>query len=273
MATYAVGDVQGCFVELQELLSLIAFNPREDKLWFTGDLVNRGPESLETLRFVMSLGETAVTVLGNHDLHLLAVYYADQPKNNSDTLDSLLDAPDCGDLMDWLRHRPLMHGFDRDVLVHAGIPHIWSIEQASSYAREVESFLQGPRFLNLLRVIYGDCPRLWQEKKPWRGVPRLRAITNYFVRMRVINQAGRCDFDFKGRSGEAPSEFRPWFDYWPKTSVRVLFGHWAALGGETRRRDLVALDAGCAWGYELMAMRLEDSRRFSVPCRKAGTLA
>ena len=265
MATYAIGDVQGCFTELQDLLCLIEFNASRDRLWFTGDLVNRGRESLETLRLVSSLGDAAITVLGNHDLHLLAVYYADQPENDSDTFDALLAAPDCDRLLDWLRHRPLLHRAGKDALVHAGIPHIWNIEQASSLAEEVEACLRGPYFRNLLRVLYGDCPRVWHNN--WKGVPRLRAIVNYLVRMRVINPAGRCDFDFKGDDRNESSEFKPWFDYWPGSPTRLLFGHWAALGAETGRQDIVALDAGCAWGYKLMAMRLEDSRRFSVPFR------
>ena len=270
MATYAIGDVQGCFVELQDLLARIEFDPSKDQLWFTGDLVNRGQESLETLRFVSSLGDAAITVLGNHDLHLLAVHCADAPQNDSDTFDSLLAASDRDQLMDWLRHRPLLHRTDQDLLVHAGIPHIWSIEQASRLANEVEACLRGRRYRNLLRVLYGDCPRLWSNNL--EGIPRLRAILNYFVRMRVINRAGRCDFDFNGETGQESVEFKPWFDYWPESSIRLMFGHWAALGGETGREDIVALDAGCVWGHELIAMRLEDSRRFSAPFRSRKSL-
>lgn len=271
MATYVIGDLQGCFDELQDLLALINFDAGQDQLWLTGDLVNRGPASLETLRFVRGLGDSAVTVLGNHDIHLLAVYYADQPKNETDTFDELLRAPDCGQLMEWLRHRSLIHMRDQDVLVHAGIPHIWSIEQANRLAREVEAELRGARCQNLLRVVYGDCPRLWQRARPWRGVPRLRAIINYLVRMRVINESGRCDFDYKGVGERTESEYRPWFDFWPETATRILFGHWAALGAETGRSDIVALDGGCAWGYQLVAMRLEDGLRFKVPARPADT--
>lgn len=268
MATYVIGDLQGCFSEFRELLSLIAFDARRDQLWLTGDLVNRGPESLEVLRYVRFLGDAAVTVLGNHDIHLLAVYYADQPENDTDTLGELFSAPDCETLMEWLRSRPLIHMRDKDVLVHAGIPHIWSIEEANSFAHEVEAALRGASFRNLLRVVYGDCPRHWRPPDAyggaWRGVPRLRAIINYLVRMRVINKAGRCDFDYKGTGNHCQNDYKPWFDFWPQTPTRILFGHWAALGAETGRSDIVALDGGCAWGHELIAKRLEDDARFSV---------
>ena len=273
MATYVIGDLQGCFAEFQALLSLIDFDAGQDQLWLTGDLVNRGPASLETLRFVRDLGDAAVSVLGNHDIHLLAVYYADQPKNDSDTFEALLNAPDCAELMEWLRQRPLIHMRGEDLLVHAGIPHIWSINEANLLAREAEAALRGAEFRNLLRVVYGDCPRLWRSpdayKGEWRGVPRLRAIINYLVRMRVINEAGRCDFDFKGTANHEHGEFRLWFDFWPRTPERILFGHWAALGAETGRSDIVALDGGCAWGFKLVAMRLEDGVRFSVPATGA----
>ena len=275
MATYVIGDLQGCFTELQDLLSLINFDTRQDRLWLTGDLVNRGPASLEILRFVRLLGDAAVTVLGNHDIHLLAVYYADQPKNDSDTFEELLNAPDSHTLMEWLRHRPLIHMHGKDLLVHAGIPHIWSIREANLLAREAEAELRGPDFRNLLRVVYGDCPRLWQSPDAygdqWRGVPRLRAIINYLVRMRVINEAGRCDFDYKGTGDQDQGEYRPWFDFWSHTPARILFGHWAALGAETGRSDIVALDGGCAWGYQLVAMRLEDGARFKVPAITTAT--
>ncbi len=271
MATYVVGDVQGCSAELQDLLALVGFSAATDQLWLTGDLVNRGAQSLETLRFVRSLGRNAVSVLGNHDIHLLAVYYAEQPKNESDTFDALLSAPDCAELLDWLRRRPLLHRTGTDLLVHAGIPHMWSVTQAEGFAREVECALQGEHFRNLLRVVYGDCPRLWQgpgtPSGGPTGVPRLRAIINYLTRMRIINQAGRCDFDFKGPAATRPSGFKPWFDFRPPSETRILFGHWAALRACTGRRDIEALDGGCAWGAELIALRLEDGRRFSVPSR------
>ena len=271
MPTYVVGDLQGCLTELEDLLSLVGFSSVRDQLWLTGDLVNRGPQSLDSLRFIRALGASAITVLGNHDIHLLAVHYAQQPQNDSDTFGELLAAPDCEQLLEWLRCRPLLHRGRDHVLVHAGIPHIWTIGEAAGYAREVECALQGATFRNLLRVVYGDCPRLWQglgtPAGGWRGVPRLRAIINYLTRMRVINHAGRCDYDFKGTRAEQADEFKPWFDYWSKdeTRPRILFGHWAALGAETGRNDIVALDGGCAWGQRLIAYRLEDGRRFSVP--------
>ena len=272
MATYVVGDLQGCLAELQDLLREVAFRRSSDQLWLTGDLVNRGPQSLETLRFIRSLGKSALAVLGNHDIHLLAVYYAEAPQNATDTFDELLAAPDCGELLEWLRLRPLLHRSGKDLLVHAGIPHIWSIEQAAKYAREVESALRGASFQNLLRVVYGDCPRLWQGRGTpaggWKGVPRLRAIINYLTRMRVINKAGRCDFDFKGPLQALGEDFKPWFDYWPPSETRILFGHWAALGAQTGRDDVQALDGGCAWGHQLIAIRLQDGKRFSVPARR-----
>ncbi len=281
MTTYVVGDLQGCLSELQALLSLVDFDAHTDQLWLTGDLVNRGPMSLGCLRFIRSLGDAAVAVLGNHDIHLLAVYYADQPGNHDDTLDELLAAPDCHSLMEWLRFRPLIHRRGDDLMVHAGIPHIWTIEQAEQLAREVEAALRGDRFRHLLRVIYGDCPRLWRHPDgrdgAWSGVPRLRAIVNYLVRMRVINRVGRCDFDDKqyvANRARADADSggedacQPWFDFWPRSRVRIFFGHWAALGANSGRDDIIALDAGCAWGHRLLAMRLEDGALFSVPAER-----
>jgi len=271
MATYVVGDVQGCFAELQDLLAIVGFSPRSDQLWLTGDLVNRGPQSLETLRFVRSLGSSAFSVLGNHDIHLLAVYHAEQPQNHNDTFDALLAAPDCPELLDWLRRCPLLHRSGNNVLVHAGVPHIWSVTQAQGFAREVECALRGTNFRNLLRIVYGDCPRLWHgpgvPTGGPTGLPRLRAIINYLTRMRIINEVGRCDFDFKGPAHTRPDGFKPWFDYWPSSETRILFGHWAALCARTNRDDIEALDGGCAWGQRLIALRLEDGQRFSVPSR------
>jgi bis(5'-nucleosyl)-tetraphosphatase (symmetrical) len=268
MATYAIGDVQGCFAELQKLLMHIEFNPAEDILWFTGDLVNRGPRSLDVLRFVKDLGSKHITVLGNHDLHLLAVAYGTQTTHQSDTLDDILKAPDKIELMDWLRTRPLLHVDHATsfVMTHAGLAPFWTLHQAKQYAQEVEMALRNDTPDLLLQHIYGNQPDLWNEELT--GIERLRCIINYFTRMRFCHADGRLDLTYKGDIAGKPQDVMPWFDvpHRVNENQKIIFGHWAGLGGKTDTPNVYPLDTGCVWGNALTAMRLEDEKRFSVGC-------
>jgi len=266
MSTYAIGDIQGCFSTLQALLAKIHFDPKQDRLWFTGDLVNRGPQSLEVLRFIKDLGDQHDTVLGNHDLHLLAVAYGVGKSAQKDTLQAILAAPDRHELIEWLRHRPLLHGGDHHhyVLTHAGIAPQWSLTQAIALAKEVETVLRSDRPELFLRHMYGNQPDQWQETL--QGPERWRCITNYFTRMRFCYADGRLELAYKGKREHAPQDLMPWFLVPDRRNadVDILFGHWAALGGVTDIPHVYALDTGCVWGHALTAMRLEDQQRFSV---------
>jgi bis(5'-nucleosyl)-tetraphosphatase (symmetrical) len=272
MSTYAIGDVQGCYDELMQLLELVRFDPAQDTLWFVGDLVNRGPRSLEVLRFVHGLGERAITVLGNHDLHLLAVAHGERQSKRSDTLDAVLEAADRETLLAWLRSRPLLHIDDRGenperrpvVMTHAGLPPIWTAERAAALAVEVEEALRSDRMTGFLRAMYGNTPAQWRDDL--EGMTRLRVITNYLTRMRVIAADGTLDLGFDGAANATPRPYRPWFDFYRERPLRhaVLFGHWAALDGNVDIPGIVALDTGCVWGRWLTALRLDDWTRFCI---------
>jgi bis(5'-nucleosyl)-tetraphosphatase (symmetrical) len=266
MTTWAVGDLQGCYDELQVLLEQIAFDPAYDTLWLVGDLVNRGPRSLEVLRFVKSLGAAARTVLGNHDLHLLAIRYGGHKANRGDTFGELFAAPDCDELCDWLRHQALLEhdaelGF---VMTHAGIPHIWSRKQAAVLAGEVEAVLRGDGYVDYFKALYGNQPDCWDESL--RGMDRWRVITNYFTRMRMVDKRGRMDFSYKGPVAQAPKGWSPWYDLRARKPLKetLLFGHWASLEGRTGRAGIIALDTGCVWGRTLTALSLEKGVFASV---------
>lgn len=265
MATYAIGDVQGCFSALKRLLQKIAHRPAQDRLWFVGDLVNRGSESLATLRFVRNLADRAVTVLGNHDLHLLTVAAGHTRAKAGDTLDEVLRAPDREELLGWLRQQPLMHREDGHVLVHAGLLPQWSIEQATGLAAEVETALRGEDFSPFVKVMYGNEPRSWSDDLG--GNTRLRVITNALTRLRVCTTDGAMDFAYKGPPEEAPRGLLPWFDVPGRKSAdeTLIFGHWSALGHRMRDK-LIALDSACFWGGKLTAVRLEDRALFQVDC-------
>ncbi|MBE0612401.1 MAG: symmetrical bis(5'-nucleosyl)-tetraphosphatase [Burkholderiales bacterium] len=265
MATYAIGDVQGCFDALQRLLDGCAFDRERDRLWFVGDLVNRGPDSLATLRFVKNMGETAATVLGNHDFHLLAVAAGQAKKHRSDTLDQVLEAPDLEALLTWLRQRPLLHVEGRWVMVHAGLLPQWSVATAQMLAREVEAELQGDNWRKFLAELYGDKPDSWSEDLC--GADRLRVIVNAMARMRFCSIDGRIEIRTKGETAKAPPGFFPWFDVPDRASGEhtLVCGHWSTLGLKLRP-DLLALDSGCVWGGHLSAVRLEDRKLFQVPC-------
>jgi bis(5'-nucleosyl)-tetraphosphatase (symmetrical) len=265
MATYAIGDVQGCFDELRKLLDLLRFDGASDRLWFVGDLVNRGPASLATLRFVRDLGDRAVVVLGNHDLHLLALALGHVRSRSDDTLDDVIAAPDRDDLMDWLRGRPMIHVAGRYTLVHAGLLPQWDIAKARSLAQEVESELRGPGYGEFLSELYGSHPDRWADDL--RGADRLRVIVNAMTRLRFCTPEGVMEFHTKGETTQAPDGYLPWFDVPGRKSAgsTVICGHWSALGLRLAP-NLLALDSGCVWGGQLSAIRLDDRCLYQVPC-------
>ncbi|MGH8595329.1 MAG: symmetrical bis(5'-nucleosyl)-tetraphosphatase, partial [Gammaproteobacteria bacterium] len=234
--------------------------------WFVGDLVNRGKDSLATLRFVHGLGERALTVLGNHDLHLLAVAHGHRRAKAGDTIDDVLHAPDRDELLDWLRRRPLLHRDDATgfVMVHAGIPHIWDLDEATARAREVEEVLAGDDYDELLAGMYGDQPVRWRDSL--RDVKRLRVIINYLTRMRVIDTVGKLELNFNEGLCDIPKGYRPWFEFYnaQPQPFSLVFGHWAALNGECGVDGMYALDTGCVWGNALSALRLVPLERFSA---------
>lgn len=271
MALYIIGDVQGCYDELQRLLQKIRFDQSADSLWFAGDLVNRGPRSLEVLRFVKSLGAGAVTVLGNHDLHMLAVAEQAEKYRRNDTFRDVLDASDRDELLHWLRQLPLVH-FDSGrnvVLVHAGLDPAWTAPQARALASEVEAVLRDKEYHEFFRHMYGNKPDRWDPQV--RGWDRLRFITNTFTRLRYCDHEGHQILDAKGPLGTQPNGYMPWFDIEHRRSegTRIVFGHWAALGAAIHGNEIYSVDSGCAWGGELSALRLEPDIAFScVKCEK-----
>ncbi|MEM6707497.1 MAG: symmetrical bis(5'-nucleosyl)-tetraphosphatase [Pseudomonadota bacterium] len=264
MTTYAVGDIQGCRAELETLLEQVAFGAG-DRLWLVGDLVNRGPDSLGTLRLLKSLGDSVTAVLGNHDLHLLAIRFGGKPVRRGDTLDDLLAAQDADELLHWLRGRPLLvHDAKLEcVMTHAGVPHIWSLTDAKARAEEVEAVLRGDDASAFLEQLYGGQPDRWDDGLA--GVPRLKLIANYFTRMRIIAANGQLDFQHKGLAADAPAGFEPWYALRRPEPRRYLFGHWASLEPIVDRDDIVALDTGCVWGRTLSGYALETGARISVP--------
>jgi bis(5'-nucleosyl)-tetraphosphatase (symmetrical) len=264
MATYAIGDLQGCLDPLRRLIDSLAFDPARDRLWFVGDLVNRGPDSLGCLRYVKSLGDRAVTVLGNHDIHLVCVAEGIEKARPRDTLDDVLAAPDRDELVDWLRHRPLMHVEGGYALVHAGLLPQWSVEHARALAGEVEAALRATGWRRFLSRLYGNEPARWDDGL--RGDDRLRAIVNAMTRLRVCTRDGAMDLAFKGEPGEkAPGT--PWFDMPRRANAThtVVCGHWSALGLKVLP-NVLALDSGCVWGRSLTGVRLADRRLWQVPC-------
>ena len=266
MSRYAIGDVQGCYSELRELLAQLKFSSDRDQLWFVGDLVNRGPQSLEVLRFVRALRDNAVTVLGNHDLHLLAVACGSHRKRKADTLDEIFAAPDRDELLGWLMSRPLAHQERGDLMVHAGLVPQWTVATALMLAKEVESALStDPRAL--FENMYGDEPTSWSEMLV--GMERLRFAINVLTRLRVCTKDGEVDLKMKGKPPKGHSRLQPWFDIETRrsTGTRVVFGHWSALGLVVRR-DVVGLDSGCVWGGSLTAFDLDSDRPpIAVPCK------
>jgi bis(5'-nucleosyl)-tetraphosphatase (symmetrical) len=260
MATYAIGDVQGCFDELQALLAEIGLK-KQDHLWFVGDLVNRGPKSLQVLRFVRDLGARAVVVLGNHDLHLVTQHEGFERKRKDDTFDDVLEAADAKELVHWLRTRPMMHAATGYAMVHAGLLPQWSLEKARSLGAEVEAALRAPGYRDFLKNMYGSKPEEWSESLT--GWDRLRVVVNAMTRMRFCTRTGRMEFRAKG--AEPPPGYLPWYETRPAKEGPIVFGHWSQLG---LRLDphVTCLDSGCVWGGSLSALRLEDRALYQVGC-------
>lgn len=266
MTDYAIGDIQGCYDRLRDVLAKVDFSPSRDRLWVAGDLINRGPSSLESLRYIESLGSSAVVVLGNHDLHLLAVALGGHALKNKDTLSDILEAPDHQHLLNWLcQQNLLVHDPARNfVMVHAGLPHIWGVEQAAGYAREVEAIISAHQAADYFAGMYGNRPACWDENL--QGMDRLRAITNYLTRMRFIAEDGTLEFGAKESADDAPEGFAPWFRFHRPDDVRVLFGHWAAIEGDTGSERFIGLDTGCVWGGKLTMMNLDSGEKIHCDC-------
>jgi bis(5'-nucleosyl)-tetraphosphatase (symmetrical) len=268
MARWAIGDIQGCADELKQLIQRIGFKPDRDQLWLVGDLVNRGPQSLEVLRWVRSLGGNAVTVLGNHDLHLLAVALVQARIRRSDTLAPILEAPDRDALLEWLLQQPLAHPERGDLLLHAGVVPQWSVQQTLQLAGEVQRVLR-KQPESLLSAMYGDQPDCWRTSL--KGTDRLRFTVNVLTRLRFCTPEGRVDLKQSGRPGSAPAPLLPWFLAPERASAeaRIVFGHWSALGFHAGD-GVLALDTGCVWGGALTAVDLDavPARPVSVPSRQ-----
>jgi bis(5'-nucleosyl)-tetraphosphatase (symmetrical) len=259
MAIYAIGDVQGCYDELRALLDRLRFDPDRDRLWLVGDLVNRGPRSLATLRFVKGLGERAVAVLGNHDLHLLALVAGNAERRRSDPgLAAVLRAPDRDELIEWLRHRPLLHSEPSigASMVHAGLPPQWDLTTARACAQELESVLRGDRWRTFFDYMYGNEPSLWNPNLT--GWDRLRFITNAFTRLRFVDADGRLRLDAKGPPTMDRDGLTPWFRVAGRASAgeTIIFGHWSTLGFH-RHGGSACIDTGCVWGGSLTAVRVD----------------
>lgn len=267
MADYAIGDVQGCYNSLQRLLEAIDFNDRVDKLWFVGDLVNRGPQSLAVLRFVKQLSIKPHITLGNHDLHLLGLLFDPEPHVNlDDTLEDVLRAPDRDELGHWLRQQSILV-YDKTlnvVMCHAGIAPIFTLADAQARALELEHVLSGDHYLEFLKNMYGNEPNQWHNNL--NGIERLRFICNAFTRMRYCNAEGRLMLKNKGRIQDAEPSLHPWFAVPSRQNIQadIVFGHWAALEGKCSKPHVHAIDTGCVWGRKLTALRLQDMQRFAV---------
>lgn len=265
MATFAIGDLQGCYKEFRQLLDLIHFDCSKDRLWLVGDIVNRGLDSLSVLRFVRELNDAVVMVLGNHDLHLLMVAEGCARLHRNDTLQEILSAPDRDELLHWLRHQRLLYVDENYVMVHAGLLPSWNVEQAVLLAHLVETALRGADFHNLCFHMYGNEPDHWDGSL--EGYARLRVIINAMTRMRVCTPGGKMNFAHKGLVRDIPAGYLPWFEVPNRASreATIICGHWSALGLQIRS-NLIALDTGCLWGGSLTAVRLEDRKVFQVSC-------
>ena len=266
MATYAVGDVQGCFTALKKLLDQIRFDPTTDRLWFVGDLVNRGPDSLAVLRYIKGLGEAAVTVLGNHDLHLLAVASGCAPGRTKDTFQDVLTASDRDDLLWWLRHQRLAYHETGLLLVHAGLLPQWTVQQAVELGGEVEQVLSSDEYEEFLRAHYKKDDSQWSDIVT--GMTRLSTIAKVLTKLRVCSAKGEMVLSFTGPLEAVPTGLFPWFEVPERKSSRatIICGHWAALG-LLMKDNVIALDDGCVYGRQLVAVRLEDRQVFQVSCK------
>lgn len=269
MSTYVVGDIQGCLQPLQCLLKKVRFKPGRDVLWSVGDVINRGPKCLKTLRFLYRMRDSLVMVLGNHDLHLLAVAAGVRPPHRSDTLDKILKAPDREELLNWLIHRPLIHHEHDHTMVHAGIPPQWSIKKALKLAGEVETVLRSPDCVAFFSQMYGNEPDVWSDELS--GMQRLRVITNYLTRMRYCTRDGVLDLESKGPSPNlGKQKVSAWFSHPGRKAAndRILFGHWASIEGHTDSPNAIGLDTGCVWGGTMSFYELETGRRTLCQCHE-----
>lgn len=271
MATYVVGDIQGCFEPFQCLLKKVDFDVSTDRIWCVGDLVNRGPDNLATLRWFYEHRDRAIIVLGNHDLHLMAVAAGTRKMSKTDNFDDILAAPDRDVLLAWLRQQPLLHHEQGVTLVHAGIPPIWTVPQALGYAKEVESALQGPNYKDFFASMYGNEPIVWSQKL--KGYERLRVITNYLTRMRYCTKKGKLDLVNKGPKPKSSAvkgkKIKPWFSHKQRltASDTIVFGHWASLGGITDSANAIALDTGCVWGNHMTLLNLDTHTFHRCKCK------
>jgi bis(5'-nucleosyl)-tetraphosphatase (symmetrical) len=269
MTTYAVGDIQGCIKPLKCVLKKVSFDPQVDVLWSAGDIINRGPKSLKTLRFLYRMRDSLVMVLGNHDLHLLAVAAGVRPPSRSDTLNKILRAPDRNELISWLHQQPLLHRQHGYTLVHAGIPPQWSVAKAAALASEVEAVLRSPDSVEFLRHMYGNEPAVWSDDL--QGMERLRLITNYLTRMRYCTRKGKLDLVSKGpRPNCGINTVSAWFSHPERKTLndRILFGHWASLEGKTDTPNAIGLDTGCVWGGSLSLYNLETGEWTRCRCEE-----
>ncbi|CAA0095162.1 Bis(5'-nucleosyl)-tetraphosphatase, symmetrical [Zhongshania aliphaticivorans] len=269
MSNYAVGDLQGCLKPLQRLLKQVNFDANVDQLWLVGDLVNRGPDSLDTLRFLYSMKDSLRITLGNHDLHTIALARKATTRGRHPTLEALLNAHDCDELTQWLLQQPLVRKSDdgRYLMSHAGIPHIWSSHQALSLSKEVESTLQSVKVDDFFHNMYGDSPLCWRDDLC--GNERLRTITNYLTRMRACDAHGELELSFKGSPADIPAPYRPWFEWQPlnQRQETLIFGHWAALECNTGRNDIIALDSGCVWGRHMTMLNMDTQQLYRCECK------
>ncbi|MDD2758702.1 MAG: symmetrical bis(5'-nucleosyl)-tetraphosphatase [Methylomonas sp.] len=266
MAIYAIGDIQGCYNELRRLLDAINFDPAEDQHWLVGDLVNRGPHSLETLRFIKGLGASAVSVLGNHDLHLIATVTSLGKVGKKDTLGPILRAADCDDLIDWLRRQRMFYHNADYCMLHAGLPPQWDFELTQSMAHEVEQAIAGDDYQRFFRSMYGNKPAVWQDDLS--ATEKLRFAVNCFTRLRYCTPEGEMDFHQKGPPGSQPVHLLPWFRVPGRKSkdMRIIFGHWSTLGYYSED-NVYAIDTGCLWGGQMTALKLDlRPERISVDC-------
>ncbi len=256
MATYAIGDIQGCYHAFTALLSRLQFSPSHDKLWLVGDLINRGSGSLEVLRWCYQHQQSIKIVLGNHDLHALAVAHQLKPAHKYDTLQALIDAPDAHELLTWLRYQPLLIAENGYVMVHAGLLPQWTVDDALACSREIEAQLQADHYPHFLANMYGNKPNRWHADLA--GIERYRVITNAMTRMRICTAQGEMEFEFKGELQDVPKGYMPWFDVPDRLSAQdnIICGHWSALGLH-QRDNIHALDTGCLWGGQLTAMCLK----------------
>ncbi len=267
MSIYAIGDIQGCYDDLLRLLDTIDFDKHSDQLWFAGDLVNRGPKSLETLRFIKSLGRSAVSVLGNHDLHLLASAFKQRSPRKKDSLDQVLDASDRDELLHWLRHRPLFHHNKEFCLLHAGLPPQWDFNKTKKMAAFAEKSIQGANHKHFFRTMYGDKPDIWDKRLG--GMDKARFIVNCFTRIRYCQSNGRLDFKHKEKPGSQPDHLIPWFEVAGRQSakMKIIFGHWSTLGYYDGH-NCFGLDTGCLWGGQLTAIKLDKKvKRYQIECQ------